>query len=270
MKEYYLKGEIYYRVNEFQSGKPTLVFVHGVSGSSSAWWPYEEAFKDKYNVLSYDIRGHGMSKKFRDPVDYEIKKFAYDLHELVTSLHIQKFILISNSFGSLIALEYLKSWRSMVIANILTSPELYTNRDFSKKIIYFLLNILTGIIGFLPFDPKPRGHVDYDKHRGSTDWDIKRNWADMRNTGIHAHFYTLEHSFAPHQEYFLEKINLPTLIIHGGKDTMVSMKNAMAISKKIKGSELIVIPKIDHNTVHNAVMDMQIAIENFINKNLIQ
>ena len=45
------------------------------------------------------------------------------------------------------------------------------------------------------------------------------NRADMRNTGLRAHFYTLEQSFNREPKYELEKITAPTLIIHGEKDS---------------------------------------------------
>ena len=266
MKEAYLKDAIYYRINEFNNDRPTLVFIHGVAGSSSAWLPYEKVFQNKYNVLMYDIRGHGKSKKFPNYSDYEIKNFVGDLHDLVSYLNIEKFILISNSFASLIALEYVKSYRETVIGNVFTSPEIYLPETHSAKIIMPILKIITGIINFLPFNPKPRGHVDYSKHLGSTDWDFKRNLADMRNTGLRAHFFTLRQSFALGVEYDLEKINVPTLIIHGEKDTMVPIKNAILMSEKIKDSKFVSIKSIDHNTVHNASKEMSEAIESFIEK----
>lgn len=270
MQEYYLRDEIYYRKNEFKPDRLTLVFVHGVSGSSSAWFPYEKIFnnnyQNKYNILTYDIRGHGKSKKFPNYGDYEIKNFANDLHELVSHLNISKFILISNSFAALIALEYIKLYRETVIANVFTSPEVNLHETFLAKIIRPILAILTGVLGFLPFNPKPRGHVDYSKHIGSTDWDIKRNLADMRNTGLRAHFYTLRQSFNIGQDYNLEKITVPTLIMHGEKDSMIPIKNSIDMSKKIKNSIFISIPNVDHNTAHNAVKEISKAITFFIEK----
>ncbi|OGI95364.1 hypothetical protein A2917_02245 [Candidatus Nomurabacteria bacterium RIFCSPLOWO2_01_FULL_42_17] len=271
MKEYLLKNEIYYRTNEFTPGKLTLVFIHGVSGSSSAWWPYEKIFENehqnKYNILTYDIRGHGKSKKFFHYSDYQIEKFADDLHDLVLHLNIPKFILISNSFGGLIHLEYLKLWRETVMANVFTSPEIYLYETFVAKIIRPVLKGFTWIRSLLPFNPKPRGHVDYSKHLNSTDWDIKRNLADMMNTTLLVHFYTLRQSLILNQKYELEKINVPTLIIHGEKDSMVPLKKSINMSKAIKDSEFISIQKIDHNTAHNAVKEMSEAIESFIEKN---
>ncbi|NCF75365.1 MAG: alpha/beta fold hydrolase [Xanthomonadaceae bacterium] len=268
MKEFFWKEKgIYYRINEFKSNRLTLVFVHGVSGSSSAWFPYERIFEDKYNILNYDIRGHGNSKKFFHYKDYEIKYFVNDLYDLISYLNIPKFILISNSLGGLIALEYLKLHRKNVIANIFTSPEIYLNEGIIAKIIRLILKMLTWLFTILPFNPSPRGHVDYNKHLNSTDWNISRNWADMKNTTPRVHFYTLRQSFKPKQKYFLEKINVPTLIMHGEKDSMVSIKKAIKMKRKIKNSEFIMIKNIDHNTAHNAVKIISEAIESFIKKN---
>ncbi|MFA5840683.1 MAG: alpha/beta hydrolase [Candidatus Paceibacterota bacterium] len=269
MTESYLeKKGIYYRTNEFKPDRLTLVFVHGVSGSSSAWLPYEKIFENKYNVLTYDIRGHGMSKKYPHYEDYEIKNFVEDLHELVLYLKIPKFVLISNSFAALVHLEYLRFWRETVLANVFTSPEIYLEKTPMAKVVRPILKVLTkGILPVLPFNPKPRGHVDYKNHINSTDWNIKRNVADMKNTGLHAHFYSLGQSLTPEKEYNLEKINIPTLIMHGEKDTMIPMKNSIQVSKEIKNAEFISIPNVDHNTVHNGVKVMSEAIEAFIEKN---
>jgi 3-oxoadipate enol-lactonase len=266
MQEHFFEDRIYYRTNEFKPGRLTLVFAHGVSGSSSAYLPYEKIFENKYNILFYDIRGHGLSKKYPNYEDYEIKNFANDLHDLVTYLNISKFILISNSFAGLVALEYLKSWRETVIANVFTSPEVYLHEGSLGGIMRLIFKILTKIISLLPFNPKPRGHVDYSIYQNTGDWNIRRNIADMRNTGLHAHFYSLSQSLNPDQEYALEKINVPTLIVHGEKDSMVPMKNVILMSKKIKNSLLVSIPKINHNTARDAVKEISEAIESFIEK----
>lgn len=266
MQEHIFDDKIYYRTNEFKPERLTLILIHGVSGSSSAWWPYEKIFENKYNILTYDIRGHGMSKKYSNYEDYEVKNFINDFEELLEYLKISKFILWSSSFGTLIARGYLKSHRDRVIALIFTSTEDYRDDDLMLKIIRPFLKVITGIIKFLPFNPKPRGHVDYSKTKNS-DWSIERNYADLRNTGLHAQFYTLKQSFLPNQNHELEKINVPTLIIHGEKDSLVPIKNALAFSKKIKNAEFINIPNFDHDIHHNAVKIMSETIETFIEKN---
>ena len=266
MQEHIFDNRIYYRTNEFKSNKLTLVIAHGVSGSSSAWLPYEKIFENKYNILTYDIRGHGMSKKYPNYEDYEVKNFVNDLRDLVTYLKISKFILWSSSFATLVAREYLKQYRETVTALIFTSVENYEDDAFILKIGRPALKILTSIISILPFNPKPCGHVDYSQIKNS-DWSIQRNLADFRNTGLRAQFYTIRQSFLPGQEHSFDKINVPTLVIHGEKDSLVPIKNAIAFSKKIKNAEFVSIPNFDHDIHHNAIKEMSEAIESFIEKN---
>jgi len=263
MRELFFDNRIYYRTNDFKPERKTIVFVHGVSGSCSAWWPYEKIFENKYNILTYDIRGHGNSKKYPNYEDYTVKNFASDLHDLVTFLKIEKFILLSSSFATLIAREYLKQYRETVIALIFTSTEAFEEEELRLKIIRPILKATTGIIRLFPFNPKTRGHVDYSKLKNS-DWSIERNFADTRNTGLRSQFYTIRQSFVPGQEYDLEKIDVPTLIIHGEKDSIIPIKNAITFSQKIKNSKFVKIPKFDHDIHHNAVKEMSEAIENFL------
>ena len=266
MKEAYFDNRIYYRTNEFKENRLTLVFVHGVSGSCSAFWPYEKIFENKYNILTYDIRGHGNSKKYPNYEDYAIKNFVNDFHDLLVYLNISKFVLISSSFGTLIAREYLKQYRENVIALVFTSVEDYQENAFILKIGRPILKTITGVISLFPFNPKFHGHVDYSKIKNS-DWSIERNFADSRNTGLRSQFYTIRQSFLPGQEYEMGKINVPTLIIHGEKDSIVPIKNAIAFSQKIKNSKFIKISKFDHDIHHNAVKEISEAIGNFV-KNL--
>lgn len=95
---------MYYRTNTFSAGRPTVVLVHGVSGSSSAWKAYEARFESQYNLLTYDIRGHGKSKKYPRCRDYAIRHFVEDLHVLLEHLGVDTCILVSHSFSVLIAL----------------------------------------------------------------------------------------------------------------------------------------------------------------------
>lgn len=266
MKEAYLEERgLYYKTNAFEPHRPTLVFVHGLSGSSSAWLPYEKIFENKYNLLTFDIRGHGKSKKFARHADYEIERFADDMHDLVLHLNIAKFVLISHSFGTLIALEYIKLFRETVLASVFLSPMLDLNKSFSARLLRPVLG-LSHVFSIFPFHPKPGCHVDYSRHPRTTDWNIKRCYADVRNTTLRVYLSCLRQSLALEQEYFLEKIKIPTLIVHGTHDTMAPVKNAVRMSEKVENSELVLIPDTDHIIVLNNVKEVSGAIEAFLQK----
>jgi pimeloyl-ACP methyl ester carboxylesterase len=47
---------LYYEVNG--EGQP-LVFIHGLGSSSRDWGNQVQAFSKSYQVITYDLRGHG-------------------------------------------------------------------------------------------------------------------------------------------------------------------------------------------------------------------
>ncbi len=242
-----------------------MVFIHGLSGSSSAWLPYEKIFEDRYNILIFDIREHGKSKKSPSYSDYEIKKFADDLNDLALYLKIPKFVLISHSFATLIALEYLKYYEKNVFANILFSPIIDWNKSFLAKILRPLL-ALSKIFSLLSSNLKPGYHLDYTMYPNTTDWSIKRIYPDVRNTTLRVYLYCLRQALALKNEYPLEEIKVPTLIVHGIKDTMIRAKNSIILSKKIPNSELVLIPNTNHFFVLNDIKKTSGIIEASLEK----
>ncbi|MDD5721128.1 MAG: alpha/beta hydrolase [Candidatus Pacebacteria bacterium] len=267
MKESYLKEKgLYYRINTFEQNRPTLVFIHGLSGSSSVWIPYEKIFESKYNILTYDIRGHGKSKKYPSFSDYEIKRFAEDLHNLIMHLNISKLILVSHSFGTLIALEYTRLYGEKVLAGVLLSPIFNPNKKYAKKILRQFLK-LTSILNLFPFNHRKGSHIDYTKHQNTTDWDIKRILADIPNTTLRVYLHCLKQCMLPKQEYALEQIKIPILFMHGKRDTLAVSDNSIILSRKIKDSEIILLPDTDHFFMIKDVKKTSETIESFIEKN---
>ena len=53
---------LYYRIHERAPDSEWVVFLHGAGGSSTIWYKQIRAFKEDFNVLLIDLRGHGLSK----------------------------------------------------------------------------------------------------------------------------------------------------------------------------------------------------------------
>jgi len=265
MKEYIFPDKnIYYRRNTFSQGRPTLVFVHGLSGSSSAWLPYEQQFENTYNILTLDLRGHGKSKKYPNYKDYTIERFANDIYDLITHLKLNQFILISHSFGSLVALEFLARHQNCVKAAILLSPSLSFKNRLLAKATQPLLSMASAVAGVMPFSHKPGGHIDYTHYQGTGDWNVRRTFADVRNTSLRVYLYATKQSYAFDRDNFLEKISIPVLLAHGKNDTIFPVNNSLQMAKKIKHSRLVLLDNTDHILVLNNVREVTNAIEQFI------
>ncbi|HEY5588794.1 MAG TPA: alpha/beta hydrolase [Candidatus Paceibacterota bacterium] len=257
--------KLYYRKNKFELNKQTIVFVHGVSGSSSAWLLYENKFKDKYNILSYDLRGHGKSHRYKNYEDYSIEEFEEDLYQLVKFLGINKFIMVSHSYGTFTALEFISRHEEYIYASILLSPNYDVKVMPSSKPFNALLKITSNFK--LPIsDTKIRKHVDYSKYLNKKDFNILRNIADLDNTGLQIYLMCTKQAFNLDYKNLLKNIHIPVLIISGKNDKIFPNKYAEEMAQQIPGAEILTIKNTDHIIALNNFKEVSSKIEEFVNK----
>jgi pimeloyl-ACP methyl ester carboxylesterase len=85
---------------------PTLVLLHGGPGfDHSAFKPYFSGLTDALQVVYYDHRGMGRSDD-GTPSSWTLSRWADDLDELIERLGIVRPILLGQSFGGYVALQY--------------------------------------------------------------------------------------------------------------------------------------------------------------------
>lgn len=113
--------QVYYEITG--EGTPILL-IHGLGSSARDWELQIPAFAQHYQVVTYDVRGHGRSDKPRGP--YSIPLFADDAAALIEALGIAPTHVVGISMGGMIALQLGASAphlvRSLVVVN--TGPEL--------------------------------------------------------------------------------------------------------------------------------------------------
>ncbi len=80
-----------------------LILIHGVGMNQSVWSPQIEALKEEFQVIAYDMIGHGASRYLQETKD--IADYAQQLTELMHELDIQRAHIVGHSMGALIALE---------------------------------------------------------------------------------------------------------------------------------------------------------------------
>jgi pimeloyl-ACP methyl ester carboxylesterase len=97
-----------------------LVLIHGVGLNKDVWLAQVEAFSREYQVISYDILGHGDSPlPSSNPC---LEEYTAQLAELLEHLNISKAHIVGHSMGALIsvafALEYAAVTCSVIAMNI--------------------------------------------------------------------------------------------------------------------------------------------------------
>jgi len=98
-----------------------LVMAHGLSLDHTMWEPQVAAFSDRYQTITYDNRGHGLSDA--PPQGYSIEVFAEDLYGLLRFLGLKGILLMGLSMGGRIALRFVLSHPEMVRALILVDVQ---------------------------------------------------------------------------------------------------------------------------------------------------
>ena len=118
-----------------------VVLVHGFGDNLQMWYNQVSEFAKRYQVLTYDVRGFGLTEKTREP--YSIDLFAKDLYELLGVLEISAACVLGFSMGGRIALEFALGYPKMTTGLILANycvetfprPEMAKHRKIMASIL---------------------------------------------------------------------------------------------------------------------------------------
>ncbi|MBI4495991.1 MAG: alpha/beta fold hydrolase [Deltaproteobacteria bacterium] len=117
--------------NLFGSGAP-LILVHGLGLDQSMWDLQVPVLSAAYQVVVFDLRGHGQSESPDQP--YTIELFADDLHTLMRFLGLRRTAALGLSLGGRIvlswALKYPEETRALVLADTQSETPAESRQNF--------------------------------------------------------------------------------------------------------------------------------------------
>jgi 3-oxoadipate enol-lactonase len=97
--------------------KIPLVFVNALGTDLRIWDEVAQHFIDRYPVVRFDKRGHGLSDS--PPAPYSIHDFSTDLLRLLEHLELSKVILAGISVGGMVAMDFAARWPELVQSLVL-------------------------------------------------------------------------------------------------------------------------------------------------------
>ncbi|ELY37214.1 alpha/beta fold hydrolase [Halalkalicoccus jeotgali] len=116
------------------AGRP-VVFVHGAILDYTQWTAQMEALCEDYDVIAYDVRGHGRTGG-SDRERYSVDLFAEDLAALVEALDLDRPVVCGLSMGGCIAQVYAarhpERVGGLVLADTFT-PKLLTRGEWIQR-----------------------------------------------------------------------------------------------------------------------------------------
>jgi pimeloyl-ACP methyl ester carboxylesterase len=251
MKDGYLAHPgIAYRTNTFLPSHKTLIFIHGLSGTCSAWKPFEDALQNEFNIVTYDLRGHGLSKRYASYSEYELKNFADDLHALLAHLGVNECELVAHSMGATIAVNFLHGYPGFAKSAIFLAP------NYKQHVLQGAFNrrlVETGIwiLSALPITAPKGRRIDYSNFGYSPDLSLKRIVPEIRDMTLRLYLYCLDHLYKFTSDAWWSEINIPVTIVHGTHDFFVPYRFGVELSKTIPNAKLVTIEGANHMLVLN-------------------
>ena len=257
---------------DFGDGPP-VVLVHGWPLSSRTWEPQVKALVEAgFRVIAYDRRGFGASSQPWSGYEYDV--MAQDLHELLTELSLKDVSLVGFSMGGGEVARYLGLYGSAFIRCAVFAaavpPYLFksadnpqgavTDSDISAKEQAVLTDRLAFLDEFTQnFFSNAQGELLVSE--------AQREYAKMIAAGASPKG-THDCIGAFSRTDFradLEKIEVPTLIIHGDNDQIVPLEVSGARTHAaVKGSKLHVIRNGPHGCNLSHAQEFNQALIDFI------
>lgn len=99
---------------------PPLVLAHGSSDDATVWTLLARTLEDRYDVIMFDARGHGLSDPPSDADQADAQ--TEDLAGLIRELELQRPILMGHSMGSASVARFAATYPDVARAVILEDP----------------------------------------------------------------------------------------------------------------------------------------------------
>lgn len=227
---------------EYGEGQPTLVFLVAWIWTAEFWQPQVNYFSRNFKMVAIDMRGTGESDK--PAGDYTLDLYADDLNSILDELNEKNIVLIGESYGASIAIKYVSKYPRKVPKLVLVgvSPKFMATDDFPIGMPASMLvdvrafdaaqlaEFARAWFGAFMETIFPESGTNYLR-----DWGLKMALKTPPVISINS----ITNLFAADLRPLLQKIDIPTLILHGEKDivfTSVS-EGAKYVQENIAGSK---------------------------------
>ena len=119
-------------------GQP-IIFIHGIGSRKYSWNGVIKELKNKYQCISYDLRGHGESEVYEK--NFTLKDLVEDLENLRSHLDINKTHIVGHSLGGMIGPSYARKYQDKVLSLSLLSTAAFRKAEDKKNIFDIIYKI---------------------------------------------------------------------------------------------------------------------------------
>ncbi len=241
--------EIRYRVHGERTQAPPLVLIHGAAGGQYVW--LQQRRIDAAQVVTLDLPGHGGSHPALS--DVNIGHYANLVAAFATTLGHEQFIPVGHSMGGAVALTLALDHRARIPALVLlaTGARLPVS-DFVFAAIDTSFDQLGELFAQTAYAPTTDSRLVARFTTGPLQVSRDQARADFEACA----------RFDVRQR--LEKIAVPTLLIAGDKDQLVSAGRMGQLAAGIIDSRIRTVPNAGHMVMQEQPATVNGAIGEFL------
>lgn len=234
-KEYTVKSSDGVVIAVEETGNPTgqpIVFVHGLLGNRINWDKQTtDPDLQKFRLITYDLRGHGLSGKPDDAEAYQDgRRWADDLAAVLRESKAKNPVLVGWSLGGVVLSNYLAAHGDVGIGGLVyvdgvielkpdlitPHPEVYAGLA-SQDLRTHLDTVRTFLALCFKTQPDQATFERLLSNAATASWVMTRTVPSM----------------TVHAEEGLPKAKVPVLLIYGGRDNLVRPKASIARAKSL-------------------------------------
>ncbi len=237
--------QIYYQVHS-SNGSPTIL-LSGLSATSDIWFNQISALAKNHSVITMDNRGCGRSAMPDDPYTMEI--FADDVAAILDAEKIDKITIVGASMGGMIAQEFFHKYPDKVEKLILCCTGVGPG---DSECVLPEPEALDVVGRDIPNSPEEVEQLIKDVVACYFHPSFQENNPEIIKMAIKQKLETPQPDYAHKHQLTacfnkinfserLNKITVPTLIIHGEDDKVWPLANAQLLADRIPNSRLEVL-----------------------------
>lgn len=250
-------------------GKNTILFLHGWPGSHKLFeYQFDQLPRRGIRCIGLDTRGFGKSDKPWEGYDYDT--LSDDVRCVVEALNLQDFTIAGHSTGGAIAIRYMARHHGYGVSKLAlfaaAAPSLIKRDNFPYGLEKDDVNdIIRGTYSDRPKMLRNFGDTFFFQSISEpfSDWffQLGLQAAGWSTAAIANTWLGEERLFSD-----LEKINVPTLILHGIHDKIVLFPLAQVQNQCIKNSKLVQFIYSGHGLFYDERDKFNKELINFIEK----
>lgn len=237
-----------------QTGEgPSLVFVHGAFADSRIWAPQWESFPSGYQLVRYDLRGHGQTGP-STLKRYCMDTFADDLVAVLDTLQIDSAFICGLSWGGSIAqafaVRYPERCRALVLSGSAVAIDLTLKDKLFCNVLFpgWAMSLAIRSMNVKNFTRFSIWLADLTmgKQWLSRDDQVRQYLEQCMFAMDRNEYLKIWQAIYDFHLLALEKIHCPVLVLNGEYESLNTFRHTQEILRRVPQAKSAVVPAALH------------------------